>query len=327
MSGHRGWTTDDTAVAGPNAAGEKRNAGTPCTEEPRVKAFALTGPDQPASLVELPAPELPPDGVGVRVGAASVNGFDVFQANGYLLAMMEHVFPTVIGRDFAGVVEAVGAGRSDVAAGDEVLGFIPSAPPLHDGTYAERIAPAGVVLARKQAGLSFEVAAAIPLAAVTALDSVEVQLAAQRGATVIATAKAGDDEGFVREFGASETVDYTAGDGANAIRSRFPDGNAALIDVVNRDEAFAAMVALVRDGGRIATTLGAADVEDLAARDVRATNIMGAPTPEKLTVLADQVAAGGLRLEIQQTYPLAEAPAALATFAAGTRGKIVLTVE
>ncbi len=54
---------------------------------------------------------------------------------------------------------------------------------------------------------------------------------------------------------------------------------------------------------------------------------MGAPTPEKLTVLADQVAAGALRLEIQQTYPLAEAPAALAAFAAGTRGKIVLTVE
>ncbi len=69
MSGHPGWTTDDTAVAGPNAAGEKRNAGTPCTEEPRVKAFALTGPDQPASLVELPDPELPPDGVGVRAGA------------------------------------------------------------------------------------------------------------------------------------------------------------------------------------------------------------------------------------------------------------------
>ena len=87
------------------------------------------------------------------------------------------------------------------------------------------------------------------------------------------------------------------------------------------------LVALVRDGGRIATTLGAADVEDLAARNVRATNIMGAPTPEKLTVVADQVAAGALRLEIQQTYPLAEAPAALAAFAAGTRGKIVLTVE
>jgi len=247
------------------------------------------GPDQPASLVELPDPELPPDGVGVRVRAASVNGFDVFQVDGYLLAMMEHVFPTVIGRDFAGVVETVGAGRSDVAAGDEVLGFIPSAPPLHDGTYAERIATAGVVLARKPAGLSYEVAAAIPLAAVTALDAVDavgigpgdvvviagatggvgsvaVQLAAQRGATVIASATAGDDEGFVRVLGASETVDYTAGDVADAIRSRFPDGIADLIDVVNRDEAFAAMVALVRDGGRVATTLGAADVDGLAAR-------------------------------------------------------------
>lgn len=315
-----------------------------------MKAFALTSPESPASIVELPDPDLADDGVLIRVRAASVNGFDVFQANGYLIPMMEHVFPTVVGRDFAGVVEAVGSSRTDVAAGDEVLGFVTSAPPLHDGTYAEFIAGAGnLVLAPKPVGLSFEVAAAIPLAGATALDSVDavdigpgdtvvvagatggvgamaVQLAAQRGATVIATARAGDEERFVRALGASETVDYGAGNVAEAIRARFPDGVTALIDTVNREDAFTQMAELVRDGGRIATTLGTADVDGLAARKVRATNVMGTPTAESLALLAEQVAAETLRIEIQGTYPLADAASAHAAFMAGTRGKLVLAL-
>lgn len=316
-----------------------------------MKAFALTSIDQPAGLVDLPVPDLAADAVRVRVRAASVNGFDVFQANGYLFSMMEHAFPTVIGRDFAGIVEAVGSRRNDVAVGDQVLGFVTSMPPLHDGTYAEVVSGAsGLVLARKPDRLSFETAAALPLAGATALDAVDaidigpgdtvvvagatggvgsiaVQLAAQRGATVIATAKPGDDEAFVRALGASVTVDYSSGDVAEAIRALYPDGVTALIDTVNRGEAFAPMAALVRDGGRIATTLSTADVEALAARDVRATNVMGTPTPEKLRLLAAQVADDTLRVEIQQTYPLAEAPLAFAAFMAGTRGKLVLIVE
>jgi NADPH:quinone reductase-like Zn-dependent oxidoreductase len=192
-----------------------------------MKAFALTSPDRPATLVDLPDPRIAAGNIRVRVRAASVNGFDVFQANGYLLAMMEHQFPTIIGRDFAGIVDAVGEGRSDLAVGDEVFGFVSAMPPLHVGTYAELLAGGPeVVLARKPASLSFEVAAALPLVGATALaavDAVEagpgttvlivgatggvgslaVQLAVQRGASVIATAKPGEDDGFVRGLGLS----------------------------------------------------------------------------------------------------------------------------
>jgi NADPH:quinone reductase-like Zn-dependent oxidoreductase len=313
-----------------------------------VKAFALTAADQPAGLIELPDPQTT-DGVRVRIRAASVNGFDVFQANGYMLSMMEHVFPTVIGRDFAGVVDAVAAETADVSEGDEVFGFVPGTPPLHDGTYAEYLAAPNVVLAPKPNELSFEQAAAIPLAGATALDSVDavgvipehtvvvagatggvgsvaVQLAAQRGATVIATAKAGDEDAFVRELGAAETVDYASDGVADALRARFPDGVDALIDLVNRDEAFTRMTDVVRKGGAVATTLGVADVQALALRNVRATNVMGAPTREKLSALAEQVVAGALRIDIQRTFALAEASDALAAFTAGTRGKIVLHV-
>ncbi len=312
-----------------------------------MKAFALTAPDQPARLVELPEPEVAPDGLAIDVRAVSVNGFDVYQASGGLVGMMEHALPTVVGRDFAGVVVDGGSNRSDVAVGDEVLGFIPSAPPLHDGTYTDRLTTANVVIARKPAGLPFETAAAIPLAGATALDAVDaisiepadvvliagatggvgsfaVQLAAQRGATVIATARRGEEEAFVRGLGAADTIDYSAGEVAETVRAKYPDGIAALIDTVNRGDAFAPMADLVRDGGRIATTLGAADVETLAQRNVRATNVMGAPTPEKLTALADAVVAGSLRVAIQRTFPLDNVAEALEAFSGGTIGKLVV---
>jgi NADPH:quinone reductase-like Zn-dependent oxidoreductase len=316
-----------------------------------MHAFALTAAETPAALIDLPDPEIGRDDALVRVRTASVNGFDVYQASGGLMAMMPHDLPTVIGRDMAGVVVAVGPGRTDVAAGDEVLGFVTSAPPLHSGTWAELVAGGvGLILARKPAGLGWEAAGAIPLAASTALDAVDavdpkpgdtllimgatggvgafaVQLAAQRGARVIATATPGEDDAFVRSLGASETIDWTQAGLGETVRRLAPGGLAGLIDAVSRVEAFKTLAALVQDGGRAATTLGAADVPALAERGVTATNILGTPTPEKLTALAEQAASGALRVPIQQTFPLADAPAAIAAFTTGTRGKLVLTVD
>jgi NADPH2:quinone reductase len=315
-----------------------------------MKAYALTAADQTAALMELPDPQAPAGGLLIRTRAAGVNGFDLYHANGYLVQVIAHEFPSIVGRDFAGIVEAVGEGRTDVSVGDEVLGFVPASPPLHVGTYAELIsAGPELPIVRKPAGLSFETAAAIPLAGATALDaldtieagpgaillvvgatggvgSIAVQLAAQRGAIVIATAKAGDEAEFVGSLGAAETIDYTAGDLVAAVRARYPDGIDALIDLVNRGDAFTAVSSLVRDGGRIATTMNAANVDAPTGRDIRATNVSGTPTPQKLADLAEQVAAGTLRIEIQQIFPLDDAAAALSAFTAGTRGKLVLRV-
>jgi len=312
-----------------------------------MKAFALTTVDQPATLIDLPDPETAAGALRVRIRAATVNGFDAGQATGMFMGMMPHELPTVIGRDFAGVVDAVGEGRSDVAVGDEIFGFVPWTPPLHNGSFADFIASADLVFARKPAGLSFESAASLGLAGIAALDvvdavepksgevvvvagatggvgSIAVQLAAQRGATVVATAKAGDEEAFVRGLGASVTVDYSAGDVAEQIRARYPGGIDALIDVVNRDEAASALAALVRDGGRLATTLGSADIEGLVTRGVRATNVNASPTPQKLASLAQSAASGDLQVQIQQTFALADVGAALAAFSAGTTGKIAV---
>ena len=314
-----------------------------------MKAFALTSADQPAAVVDLPDPELGADGVRVGVHAASVNGFDVFQASGYLVAMMPHEFPATVGRDFAGIVEAVGADRGDLAVGDRVMGFIPSTPPLHAGSFAEFVSTSSAILAPLPDGVSFEQGAAIVLAGATAWDAVDalaprpgdvivvagatggvgtfaVQLAAQRGATVVATARAGVDAAFARSLGAAETIDFTDGDVASAVLDRYPDGVQGLIDAVSRDEAFRQITTMLAAGGRVATTLGAATADALADRDVEATNIHGSPTEAKLSELAAQVADGRLQVPIQRTYPLDRAAEAIDIFQHGTRGKLVVTV-
>ena len=136
----------------------------------------------------------------------------------------------------------------------------------------------------------------------------------------------GEDDAFVRALGAAETIDYRQAGLGDTVRRLAPDGLSGLIDAVSRREAFTALVSLVRDGGRASTTLGAADVDALAGRGVRATNIMGTPTEEKLARLAEQAADGTLHVPIQRTFALADAPAELEAFSAGTRGKLVLSI-
>jgi NADPH2:quinone reductase len=314
-----------------------------------MKAYAIEGPEKPATLVTVPKPEVRDHDVLVAIRAASVNGFDVYQANGQLLGMMEHRFPTVVGRDLAGVVEAVGSEVTDFAVGDEVFGFVPTGPPLERGTYAERISGSDLVLALKPAGLDIHEAAALPLAGSAALDlldavdvkegdtvlivgatggvgSLAVQLAVRRGATVMATALP-EEQAFVRELGAAHAIDYSAGSVADAVRDRYPDGIAALIDVVSREDTLTDLGSVVRPGGRVATLLGAADVEHFASRDITAVNVNAAPTAEKLRFLADLASSGDLRVIIHGVYSIDQVGEAFEVFRQGTRGKLVLTID
>jgi len=83
-------------------------------------ALAVAGRDDQPQLLELEIPGPGPGQVKVRVEAAYLNGMDAMVAAGYLWDMMPHEFPVVIGRDFAGVVEQVGAGVEDFEVGDRV---------------------------------------------------------------------------------------------------------------------------------------------------------------------------------------------------------------
>src|SRR5437588_800013 len=131
--------------------------------------------------------------------------------------------------------------------------------------------------------------------------SVALQLAARAGATVVAPALP-EDEAYIRELGVSELLPRD-GDLAAAARDQHPDGFDAVLDLVNYAPDVPA--SLVKQGGRVASPTGA------AGEGTGRTLVMAAPTPENLKRLARLLADGTLRLHIQHTYALAQAPAAL----------------
>lgn len=95
-----------------------------------MRAFTLDSFDsQPGFRDDLPKPNVGADDVLVRVQASSVNPADAAIASGMLKGMAEYEFPVTLGRDFAGVVEEVGANVSQHAAGDAVYGFVRHASP------------------------------------------------------------------------------------------------------------------------------------------------------------------------------------------------------
>jgi len=303
----------------------------------------------PLALMNLPIPEIGTDEVLIRVRAAGVNPFDWKVADGVLKDEKEHHFPLILGFDAAGVVERVGADVTRLSEGEEVYGYL-SRPVMGEGTYAEHVGAPAAIVAKKPEAVGFAEAAALPMPALTAMDLVDtvdlgegetvlivgatggvgsyaVQLAARRGARVIATARQAN-EAFVRELGAREIIDHTREDLVESVRTTHPDGIGAVIDMVSDPEALSRMAGLVKKGGRIATSVYAADVENLAERSIKATNISMQPGARRLEELSWIVDAGEISVRLERTFPLEKAREALEESRTGhVRGKIVLLVD
>src|SRR3954462_2691387 len=309
-----------------------------------MKAFAITARDTHPTIEDLPTPDPASGEVLIEVEAASVNGFDLSVAAGYVWDMIPHEFPVVLGRDLVGTVTAVGDGVENLSVGDRVAGVIPGmALGPRTGTLTEYVAvPANAVTA-VPAGVDAQQAAVIGLAGVAAHDalqaldvqagdpvlvsgatggvgSIAVQLAAAAGATVIGTARPGEEEEDVRRLGAAPTVDYS-GDIAAAVKAIAPQG---VDKVLHAAGDAAALGATLKAGGTIASTRGAS-AEEIGRDDVTVAPIMAAATADKLATLLDQVAAGTLRVNIETAIPLERAPEAFAAFADGTLGKVLIT--
>src|SRR5436190_5770162 len=219
-----------------------------------MKAVTINAFDTPPALrEEFPAPTVAPNEVLVRVNASSVNPADNSIAAGMLKQMgVEYEFPVILGRDYVGVVEDVGADVTGYSVGDEVFAFLMHAnPTVHDGSWAELITVQDTSIARAPDGVDGATAGAAPLAGITALLAVDalelsdgdtvlivgatggvgslaVQLAARAGATVVAPALP-EDETYLRELGVSELLPRDA-DLAATARERHPNGFDAALD-------------------------------------------------------------------------------------------------
>jgi NADPH:quinone reductase len=310
-----------------------------------MRAVALAAPETPPALVEhLPAPA-PTDGqLLVRVHASSVNPVDNAIAAGMLRGMrVGHEFPVVLGRDYAGIVEQVGADVSRYALGDAVYGFILHADPtVHEGAGAELVTvPEQFSVAPAPDGVDLDTAGAAPLAGITALTAIDaleladtdvllvvgaaggvgslaVQLAARAGATVIAPGVPEDEE-YLRALGVTAALPRD-GDLVELVRERYPDGVDALLDLVSY--APGAFDGALKTDARVASSNGAAG--DGPGR----TNFTSSPTPENLQRLGALLADGTLGIPVQASYDLRQAPEALTALAGThTQGKLAIRVR
>ncbi len=308
-----------------------------------MKAIAIDDFGTQPTLHDLPVPEPGKGEVLVRVRASSVNGFDVAVAAGCAKGIMEHHFPAVLGKDFAGTVEGTGWGVQSLRVGDTVFGVVMKAA-LGDGAFGEYVTAPEAYTARVPAGLDLAAAGALGLAGTAALNAVDaiaprpgetvlvsgatggvgafaIQLAAAAGAYVIGSAQPGAERAYLRDLGADDTVDYT-GDVPAAVAALRPDGIHAVVHLAGDGLELADLLVA---GGRIASTLGLT-ADDVGGRAVQVIPVMAAPVRQTLERLAFDVVAGQLTVPVQRTYALADVPRALADFAAGTRGKLAISV-
>ncbi|MEV0688096.1 NADP-dependent oxidoreductase [Nocardia sp. NPDC050378] len=314
-----------------------------------MRAVNVPAAGEQPQLTDLPTPTPGEGTVLVRVVAAGLNPIDNGIASGMMAQMgMEQRYPVTLGRDAAGVVQALGPGVDHLRVGDEVFGHILLAPPISAGTLADyAVLPAAAVTV-KPAGLDFVTAAALPLAGAAAADSITavdaqpgqtilvngasggvgafaVQLLSARGVTVIATGTA-DDVERLTALGAAAVVDYTADPVAEQVRARHPEGVDALINLAGYDPG-QVPVAAVREGGKVASTTVLPEQSALAAAGLTGTSVMAAPVTETIAALGAQAAAGDLRVPIAEVVTLDQAPQALADLAAGgVGGKIVVSL-
>lgn len=304
-------------------------------------------------LIEVPVPIPQSNEVLIKVAAASVNAADwrMLRADPFL-ARLDGGLVTprnkILGFDVAGRVAAAGCAATQFQPGEEVFANLYD---LRGGAFAEYVAVPEKLLVRKPAGLSFEQAAAAPMAAVTALRGLRplqpgqtvlihgasggvgtfaVQIAKALGAVVTAVVSARNLE-QARALGADHVLDYT--------REDFTQRNERydLILAVNGYRPLAAYRRALRPGGRYVMAGGSAAQLFQALLlgplfSKKAGHQLGVletkPETEDLAWVKAQLEAGAITPVIDRAFPLCQVPDAIRYMEAGrARGKIVITVN
>jgi NADPH:quinone reductase-like Zn-dependent oxidoreductase len=215
---------------------------------------------------DLPDPVAAPGEVLIDVVAATVNAADWKFRAGQYARHSQAGFPLIPGRDFSGVISALGSGVTDLQIGDAVFGVLDAGK---EGIYAEKIAVRAAIVAKKPKELSHVNAAALALTGLTAIDSIEGTLKLKSGETILIQGGAGGVAGFgiqfakylgarvitttsaanrdyVQSLGADEIIDYNAQDFTKVV-----SGCDAVFDTVGGDVAQKSF-AVLKPGGRAA---------------------------------------------------------------------------
>jgi NADPH:quinone reductase-like Zn-dependent oxidoreductase len=308
-----------------------------------MKAVVINayGNENVLNYVDVERPEPKADEVLVKVHAAAVNPVDWKIRNG-MGEQFGLKLPLILGGDIAGTVEAMGDGVENFQQGDAVYGMTLS---NFSGGYAEYAVAKVDAIAPKPESLTFEQAAAIPIAALTAwlamfdvahlssgqrilitgasggVGSMAVQLAKAKGAIVIGMAS-GKNEQYVRELSADEFVDYTL----QPFESVVKDVD-VVFDTIGSDTLERAFQTL-KKGGFLVSAVETPSEEKARELGVEAAWIFCQPSAQQLASINRLIEAGKLNIHIEKVLPLTEVKKAHQLSESGrTRGKIVLQIE
>jgi len=302
--------------------------------------FIKNGGPEVMQYGDVPDPVAGPGQVLVDVHAASVNGADWKVRAGSYAPIT--TFPYVPGRDFSGVVSALGEGVKDFKVGDPVFGVVEQ---VADGCYAEKVAIRAAIVAKKLASLSHVECASLALTGLTALVSIEdtlklkpgetilvqggaggvasfaIQVAKHTGTRVISTGSAANLD-YVRRLGADQVIDYNAQDFTKAV-----SGCDAVFDTVGGDVAMRSF-AVLRPGGR-AAFIGSGPTAPASPRaDVTSLRPKVGRDRAHLDRISALVAGGDVRVPEIRTYKLSDAAAAhRVSEGRHFRGKLVFKVR
>ncbi len=289
---------------------------------------------------DLPDPKAGPGEIVVDIHATSVNGADWRVRSGDYGAKL--TFPYVLGRDFSGIVAAVGDGVTEFKVGDPVFGVLPAG---QEGTYCEKVAVKAAVIAKKPQAMPHVDADALAMAGLTAHDTIEgtlklkrgetiliqggaggvasyaIQLAKHLGATVITTTSTANVD-YVRSLGADRVIDYTKED-----FTKIGQVCDAVFETVGGDVA-AKSYDVLKPGGRAAFIASGPKAPPTGRTDVEG---LRPPVPRSRAAMeriAELYAAGAVRAPEVKLFKLSEAAEAhRVSQGRHFRGKLIFQVR
>lgn len=307
------------------------------------------GPRSELKLVEQPIPEPGAKELLIRVRAAGVNPVDYKIREGYLKELFPHAFPLTLGWDCAGYVERCGPGATKFKSGDEIYAYARK-PKVQSGTYTEHMVLSEDNVALKPRNFTYEEAASVPLAALTAYQALKeegniapghtvlihaaaggvgtfaVQFAKEMGAKVVATASIKNHE-YVRRLGADAIIDYNVVDFREAFRALYPDGADIVVDGVG-GEVLHKSADIIKPSGRLVSIVRSPAEEATLHTKEYFRSLFVRPDGQQLSELTKWAERGQFKTSLAYVFPLEEASKAHEILETRhVRGKIVLRVS
>jgi NADPH:quinone reductase-like Zn-dependent oxidoreductase len=310
-------------------------------EKPKMRAVVAHeyGAPDVLKIEQVQRPEPADDEALVRVIASSVNPADPLTLSGKYAKEFGTHLPLISGYDIAGVVEKTGANVTQLKVGDAVYGY-----PTFGGGWADYVKVKEWEVAAKPKSLNFVEAAAVPMGALTAWQSLvdvaklqpgqtilihggsggvgsfAVQIAKARGARVIATASTANQD-LLKQLGADVAVDYT--------KMKFEDVAKdvdAVLDPVGKD-TLARSYGVVKKGGIVMSLVARPDPAELEKHGIRGTGISSHADAEDLKKIAQLIDSEKIKPIVTEVLPLNDAVKAQQQAATHhTRGKVVLRI-